>query len=76
MKDWRRAANELREALRLDPDSAEAHNHHGYALEKIGKLNGALKEYRTATGLDPTDPTFRQRYTNLLVRIYEKNTAK
>ena len=70
MKEWKRAVVELREAIRLDPESAEAHNHHGYALEKIDELEAALNAYRAAAQLDPADPTYRQRYTNMLGKIY------
>ena len=73
MKEWKRAVVELREAIRLDPEAAEAHNHHGYALEKINKLKAALDSYQTAVELDPNDQTYRQRYTNILVKIYARD---
>ena len=74
MKEWKRAVVELREAIRLDPESAEAHNHHGYALEKIDELEAALNAYRAAAQLDPTDLTYRQRYTNMLGKIYARDS--
>ena len=74
MKEWKRAVVELREAIRLDPESAEAHNHHGYALEKIDELEAALNAYRAAAQLDPADPTYRQRYTNMLGKIYARDS--
>ncbi len=74
MKEWKRAVVELQEAIRLDPESAEAHNHHGYALEKIDELEAALNAYRAATQLDPADQTYRQRYTNMLGKIYARDS--
>ena len=76
MKSWKRAANELRETLRLDPNSAEAHNDYGYALEKIGYLDEALDAYREAVNLAPEEDTYLQRYTNLLAKVYAQNSRK
>ncbi len=74
MKEWKRAVVELREAIRLDPESAEAHNHHGYALEKIDEMEAALNAYRAAVQLDPTDPSYRQRYANMVGKIYARDS--
>ncbi len=74
MKEWKRAGVELREAIRLDPESAEAHNHHGYALEKIDEMEAALNAYRAAVQLDPTDPSYRQRYANMVGKIYARDS--
>ena len=43
-------------ALRLRPDSADAHNNLGYALERIpGRLDDAIAEYERALRLKPDD---------------------
>ena len=68
-KEWKRARVEMIEAIRHDQTDADAHNGLGYALEKLGDIDGALKEYRTATNLEPDDPTYRTHYFDALVKI-------
>jgi len=68
-KEWKRARVEMIEAIRHDQTDADAHNGLGYALEKLGDIDGALKEYRTATNLEPDDPTYRTHYIDALVKI-------
>jgi len=67
-KDWKRARTEMLEAIRHEPTDADAHNGLGYALEKLGEIKPALNEYRTATHLDPEDPSYRQHYLEALVK--------
>lgn len=43
----------LREALRLDPASAEAHNNMGGALQRLGRFDEALEEHKEAARLNP-----------------------
>jgi hypothetical protein len=68
-KDWKRARVEMIEAIRHDRTDADAHNGLGYALEKLGDLDGAVKEYRMATRLEPDDPTYRTRYFDALAKL-------
>ncbi len=68
-KDWKRGRVEMLEAIRHKPDDADAHNGLGYALEKLGKLEAALKEYRTATHLEPDDVTYRQHYLDAIGKV-------
>jgi len=68
-KEWKRARVEMIEAIRHDRTDADAHNGLGYALEKLGDLDAALKEYRTATQLEPDDPSYRTHYFDALVKI-------
>jgi Flp pilus assembly protein TadD len=68
-KEWKRARVEMLEALRYDQSDADAHNGLGYALEKLGDIDGAVKEYRLATHLDPDDPSYRTRYLDALVKV-------
>ena len=44
-----------REAIRLKPDDAIAHNNLGLALDEQGKLDEAVAEYREAIRLKPDD---------------------
>ncbi len=68
-KDWPRARVEMLEAIRHDPNDADAHNGLGYALEKLGDLDAAVKEYRTATHLEPDDPSYQEHYIGALGKI-------
>lgn len=68
-KDWKRARVEMIEAIRHDRSDADAHNGLGYALEKLGNLDGAVAEYRMATRLEPDDPTYRTHYFDALAKL-------
>jgi len=75
-KDWKRARVEMLEAIRHDPTDADAYNGLGYALEKMGDLDDAVKQYRMATQLDPADPTYRTHYFDLLSRLAKERAKK
>jgi cytochrome c-type biogenesis protein CcmH/NrfG len=75
-KDWKRARVEMLEAIRNDPTDADAYNGLGYALEKMGELNEAVKQYRMATHLDPADPTYRTHYFDVLSKLAQENAKK
>jgi len=75
-KEWKRARVEMIEAIRHDQTDADAHNGLGYALEKLGDLDGALQEYRIATRLEPDDPTYRTHYIDALVKIQARKETK
>jgi len=75
-KEWKRARVEMIEAIRHDQPDADAHNGLGYALEKLGDIDGAVKEYRTATHLEPDDPSYRTHYFDALVKIQARQEAK
>lgn len=68
-KEWKRGRVEMLEAIRHDPTDADAHNGLGYALDKLGDLDGALKEYHIATRLEPDDPTYRRHYLDALAKL-------
>ena len=74
-KQWERARVEMIEAIRHDRTDADAHNGLGYALEKLGDIDGAVKEYRIATNLEPEDPTYRSHYFDALVKIQARQEA-
>lgn len=75
-KDWKRARVEMLEAIHNDPTDADAYNGLGYALEKMGVLNEAVREYRRATQLDPADPTYRTHYFDLLSKLAQEKARK
>jgi tetratricopeptide (TPR) repeat protein len=69
VKDWPRARVEYLEAIKHDPAEADSHNGLGYALDKMGEIEAAADEFRTATRLDPDDNTYRQHYIETLAEI-------
>jgi tetratricopeptide (TPR) repeat protein len=56
------AIADYRSAIRMEPDSANAHNGLGVLLEQQQKLEEAITEYRTAIRFDPKNAIF---YCNL-----------
>ncbi len=75
-KEWKRARVEMIEAIRCDQSDADAHNGLGYALEKLGDIDGAVKEYRTASQLEPDDPTYRTHYLEALAKIQARQQTQ
>jgi len=47
------AMGEYREAMRIKPDSADAHNNLGVALLSTGQIAAAVGQYREAVELKP-----------------------
>lgn len=75
--DWERARVEMLEAVHREPNNVDAHSGLAYALEKVGDLDGALKEYKLCTKLDPHDTSYRDHYVEVLGLLYaDKNTRK
>ncbi len=54
--DWKRGEQELRDALRLLPQSATVHQRLGLVLLAQGRFDPALAEARAAADLDPLVP--------------------
>jgi tetratricopeptide (TPR) repeat protein len=75
-KEWNRARVEMIEALRHDRTDADAHNGLGYALDKLGDLDAALKEYHIATQLEPDDPTYSTHYFETQLKIQARQEKK
>jgi len=48
------AIDQFTEALRINPDYAEAHNNLGYALLVTGRTSAAIEQCREALQIDPT----------------------
>ncbi|HZT71634.1 MAG TPA: tetratricopeptide repeat protein [Terriglobia bacterium] len=74
--DWERARVEMLEAIRREPNSVEAHSRLAYALEKLGDLDGALKQYRICTEMDPHDTSYRDHYVEVLGKLYSEKADK
>lgn len=75
-KEWKRARIEMLEAIRHDPDDADAYNGLAYALEKLGQIEAAVEAYRTATKLDPSDSTYRRHYFNAIAKLSAQQAEK
>lgn len=75
-QDWERARVEMLETIRREPNNAEAHSGLAYALEKLGNLNGALKQYRICTRLAPHDALYHEHYVEVLGMLYAQQKHK
>jgi Flp pilus assembly protein TadD len=53
-RDYRGAVKDGDEAIRLDPNLAQAHFYRGMAYGRLGDLNNARNEIETAVRLDPS----------------------
>lgn len=56
LEDLRSAANEFKEAIRLQPSAADAHFKLGLIYDNMGETDKAIAEYREAMKLDPKGP--------------------
>lgn len=74
--DWENARVEMLEAVRREPESVGAHSGLAYALEKLGDYNGALREYRICTKMDPHDTSYRDHYIQVLGLQYAQQNQK
>jgi len=74
--DWESARIEMLEAVRREPDSVDAHSNLAYALEKLGDFDGALKQYRICTQMDPHDTSYRDHYIEVLGQAYAAKKHK
>ena len=63
-----RRSKQFREALRLDPDYAQAHNNLGAMLQLAGQFDEALDHYRRALALRPDNLEARSNLAQLLSR--------
>lgn len=60
--NWKGAELEHKLAIRLNPNSAEAHQYYGIFLTAMGRWNEAIREGNETARLDPASP-----YSNLLL---------
>src|SRR5439155_219394 len=52
--DWRRAEEEMRQAIKLNPNYAKARSIYGFSLAMQGRIAEAQRELQQAQKLDPT----------------------
>ncbi len=74
--DWEGARIEMLEAVRREPENVDAHSGLAYALEKLGDLDGALKQYQICTQMDPHDTSYRDHYVQVLGQLYSQKAQK
>jgi tetratricopeptide (TPR) repeat protein len=51
--DWQRAASQYQDAIKVDPEYAEAYSNLGYCYRKQGKYDIAVRTYQKAIDLNP-----------------------
>ncbi len=66
------AAASYRQALRLKPDYAEAHNNLGVVLKELGQLDEAVASYQQALRLKPD---YAQAHNNLGIALHGAGAA-
>ncbi|HKT13252.1 MAG TPA: tetratricopeptide repeat protein [Terriglobia bacterium] len=74
--DWESARIEMLEAVRREPENVDAHSSLAYALEKLGDLDEALKQYKICTQMDPHDTSYRDHYVQVLGQLYAERSGK
>ncbi len=62
---WKKAAINLAKAVDLNPGYALGWQQLGFTYEKLGKPDEALRAYKKAYELDPTNETFKQNYEKI-----------
>lgn len=62
------ALQQAKKALRVEPDSAEAHNIIGLIYDRIGEFPLAERHFRTAIGLEPENSYIRNAYGTFLCK--------
>jgi TolB-like protein/Flp pilus assembly protein TadD len=53
--DWEACERELKRAIELEPNNAEAHHQYGFYLAAMGRFDQAIPEIELARGLAPLD---------------------
>jgi len=74
--DWKGAEKELKEAIKLSPNYAEAHDGYATFLSATGKKNEAIAEAEIAVDLDPLSWYFNANLGMYLLRAGRQNEAK
>lgn len=68
------AIAEFREAVRLEPESAQTHWHLGAALASRGAVDEAVEHLRTSVRLDPNNQDAQHDLTTVLALQRAKGT--
>ena len=75
--DWSGAEEEYRRAITLNPNNAFAHDHLGWCLDAMGRLEEGWKEFETAQELDPnqdhlSSPLYRRGDYDRSIEVLQK----
>lgn len=70
---WEEAIFRWKKVIKVDPDSAPAHNNLAVAYEKKGLFEEARKEYEIALNLNPDNKYIRSNYEQFKKTQAEKN---
>jgi len=76
LRDYEGAIKEFREAIRLEPDNAEALGNLGVALGNTGDYDGAVAAYKAALDKRPGYEHARRSLANDLVRLGRRARAR
>ena len=68
-EQFMQAAAEYQEAIRLDPEYAEAYNNFGISLAEQGEMADAVKAFRQAVRIDPEDAESQSNLGNALLQL-------
>lgn len=74
-RNWKVAIESYSRAVQSSPEDADAHINLGLALLNEGQLDRALKVYKRATQLAPTDPVPLERTADVLERLGQNQEA-
>ena len=73
---WTDAAEHFQEAVRFDPQSAEAHHNLSVALSRIGDFEGAFSSAEAATELVENSAAFLLNFGNAAIRVDQTEMAE
>ena len=59
------AIDQYKQALRINPSSADAHNNLGAALAQMGRISEAIEQLKAALRINPNDIDARNNLTKL-----------
>lgn len=65
-ENYEKAAEIMRELIKIEPDNARYHSTHGDILKGLGEKHEAVKEYKTAIGIEPNNSSYHFCLADLL----------
>jgi tetratricopeptide (TPR) repeat protein len=68
-QDWKKAMEESKKAVEINPNFSTPYNQLGYAYRFLGDFSGAEKAFKKYTELIPNDPNPYDSYAELLLKM-------